>query len=364
MQVKTAKARSGTQQKRLAGAHLHAVKQSRRGKAEERDARDKREAESPAQTQTPPTPERYVAMKSDNAMDRDPVTLPGGVIAQDFNWGAIFTGTKAQLIKAGLAEKGAFGKYRQSKQPEFWLPLNWGMGYDDACYFVHGGKTDRIPQRWDARLCREIGGSGWAVYVKFENVRDLNVQQRANIALAALDAGEPNARELVAQIPPCPLSVAVPALIAELNRKYDPKAWSIGNEPMLQAMDGWERSIYAMDDICRRFDRSPLSLITTRETLRALAGRLHQQIMATGPHPKLKEALSALDGIYPPFLKADDGEGNLHAAVSAKLLGEQGRKMVVKAAQEIERFEILCGAEEGTGGYLQSPDSDPARVEK
>jgi hypothetical protein len=172
---------------------------------------------------TPPT-ERFLGGASEHPLARVPVKLRSGVIAQDFNWGAIFSGTKAHLIKAGFAPKEVFGKYRHGKEgPEFCLPLNWVTGYDDACYGVNGRKTMRIPQRWNARLTQDLADKRkgiWQVFVEFDVIRDLNLQERANIALEALDRGDPKARDLVAQIPPCPLTVAVPAIIADLTKKY------------------------------------------------------------------------------------------------------------------------------------------------
>lgn len=151
-------------------------------------------------------------------IEREKIRLRGGVLAQDLNWGAIFEGTRAQLVRAGLMPASGL-KFKDGASGNYQLPLNRAEGYNDACFIRRGERT--IPQAWEARAMKRDGGSKIdAVYVEFDTLRDLNVRERTEIAVAALERGDPRALELVKQIPPVPLSVAVPAQIARMDAEY------------------------------------------------------------------------------------------------------------------------------------------------
>lgn len=131
-----------------------------------------------------------------------------GVKVEDFNWGAIFTGSKAALIKAGLVSAQlvpAKGKHKQYR-----LPLNHSDGYMAACY---GPTWGRIPPAWDASIGEGDEKGTYAVKVSFDWVRDMNIRERTERAFEEMNRPDVNMallRHMVAEIPPLPLSVAVP----------------------------------------------------------------------------------------------------------------------------------------------------------
>lgn len=162
------------------------------------------------------TPHYTIAGATRWTPDRPEVKLPGGITVRDFNWGAIFTGTKAQLVRAGLMPAKGLKWKRYEGSEHFRLPLNQTAGWTDACFFKW--HLDVIPQAWDAHAVREDGR--YSVSVTFDCVTDLNVEERTDIAVRAIMACQPNALELVKQIPPVRLSVALPAQIKLMDRLY------------------------------------------------------------------------------------------------------------------------------------------------
>lgn len=128
------------------------------------------------------------------------------VTVEDFNWGSMFQGSKEALVAAGLVEpKCKLGK-------EYSLPLDWKKGWEEACF---GPKFGPIPPRWDATFHRSLSGSTFAVSVKFDVLKDLNVRQRAERVIAHLN----DLATLIAGIAPRPLSVQVAEAIRASSRR-------------------------------------------------------------------------------------------------------------------------------------------------
>lgn len=140
-----------------------------------------------------------------------------GVKADDYCWGTIFNGSKAALIKAGLADAKSFPA--KGKERKYQLPLNYGDGYNAACY---GPTFGAIPPSWSARISHSMDSDGtYSVYVDF-NTDDLKVRERTDRAFDEMDRPDMNLallRQLVAEIPPLPLSVTIPEQI-KAARKY------------------------------------------------------------------------------------------------------------------------------------------------
>ena len=129
------------------------------------------------------------------------VEMPGlfasGVTVSNHNWGAIFRGTKAALIKAALASDELFPK--KGRESAYQLPLNADDGWHAACF---GPAYGEIPPSWTAKLVNEEEGT-FSLYVEY-NERDLNTRQRAQEVIAALDSPKSleEIKALIRSIPP------------------------------------------------------------------------------------------------------------------------------------------------------------------
>lgn len=140
-----------------------------------------------------------------------------GIEVQDLNWGAIFTGSKAALIKAGLVSAQFVPAKGKSK--EYRLPLNHHDGYIAACYGPTWGK---IPPAWDVSITEGDEKGTYEVRAPYDWVDEMNIRERTQRAFEEMDRPDVNMsllRRLVAEIPPLPLSVAVPEQI-EKAKKY------------------------------------------------------------------------------------------------------------------------------------------------
>lgn len=145
------------------------------------------------------------------------------IAAEDFNWGSIFTGTKDQLIAARLAKPEHFRFRKGDSSGHYWLPLGQK---------VWDGISER-PPHWNATVSESYGPGSDGLYdikVSFDPLSDMNVLERTQRALAMLDAVRvldsirleyPKVRDAVAAIPPVPLSVQVPAAIAEAEAEHE-----------------------------------------------------------------------------------------------------------------------------------------------
>lgn len=142
-------------------------------------------------------------------MKRKPSNKPqsqAAVTAEDFNWGTIFTGTKAALVKAGLMPQDCKIPKLGHVGEGYWLPLDWTERYNAACF---GPDFGPIPPRWDAEVINNDGPQSLSVRASFNPDQDLNVRERAEMATIALKA----ALRMVEEIAPRPLSVSIPAAI-------------------------------------------------------------------------------------------------------------------------------------------------------
>lgn len=132
----------------------------------------------------------------------------GGITAQDFNWGTIFNGSRAQLVAAGLMPEN----YKLPKPgragAEYSLPLDWQRQAARREVVVSG----IYPHRWDAQVTCDIAGNKkdeWEVWARFDLVDDLDIRKRAEMALATLRT----ALRMVEEITPVPLSKRIPDAI-------------------------------------------------------------------------------------------------------------------------------------------------------
>lgn len=142
-----------------------------------------------------------------------------GVEAREFTWGAMFKGTRAALIKAGLLD--AKTKTSKSGTKEYRLPLNHNDGWCAACY---GPTFGKIPPAWMASVAYDDGDK-YAVSVEYNHPEDTDCRARAELAFAELDRPDMNQailRRLIDEIPPMPLIVRVPEQI-KAARKYPTK---------------------------------------------------------------------------------------------------------------------------------------------
>lgn len=162
--------------------------------------------------------ERYAARDSEAS------ALLRGIKVSDYVWGAIFEGTKAAFVRAGLVDEKRVPK-KIGTTILYQLPLNHNDGYTAACY---GPTYGEIPPSWEA-ICGiepEVAGTPkgnplLSLTVKF-NFRDQGVRDRMLQALGELERPDMNAallRKLILQIPPVPLSIQVPEQI-KASKKY------------------------------------------------------------------------------------------------------------------------------------------------
>lgn len=132
-----------------------------------------------------------------------------GIAAEDFAWGCAFTGSRADLIRAGLIDAKHLPTER--KDTDYELPLNHKDGYYEACY---GSRNFPIPPHYEAHASKRDGIT-YAVHVRFEITDD--VRGRMERAIRELERPDVNMsvlRSLILAIPPVPLSVALPELIS------------------------------------------------------------------------------------------------------------------------------------------------------
>ena len=130
------------------------------------------------------------------------------VTARDLNWGAIFTGTKAALIRAKLVPpKYRFPSPNGKEGEKYTLPLDHHERYTQA---VYGPNFGPIQPTWDARVI-SWGKDEYEVWAQFNPEHDLNIRERAEQATIALQA----ALKMVQDIAPRPLSVSIPEAIAK-----------------------------------------------------------------------------------------------------------------------------------------------------
>jgi hypothetical protein len=151
--------------------------------------------------------------------ERAAKALLRGVEAREYTWGAIFKGTKEALIKAGLLD--ATTRTVKSGVKHYRLPLNHEDGYNAACY---GPTFGTIPPTWMASVSYDDGDK-YSVSVEYDHPRDMDCRARAERAIAELDRRDMNPtllRQLIAEIPPAPLSVLVPEQI-KAARTYPTK---------------------------------------------------------------------------------------------------------------------------------------------
>lgn len=120
-----------------------------------------------------------------------------GLTIGDYNWGSLFKGTKAALIKAGLVAPKDIPN-RIGWEKKYTLPLDHHERYTEA---VYGPDTGPIPPSFKADISR-TGTDEYQVSVSFDYVRDLAVRERADQALTILRA----LISMVESIPPVPVS--------------------------------------------------------------------------------------------------------------------------------------------------------------
>ena len=123
-----------------------------------------------------------------------------GITVQHFTWGAIFTGSKTDILNAGLASPEQF-KPRGRK--EYKLPLNHAERYQEA---VFGPNRGPIPPSWDADIEKEGGPEArglYAVRVSYSHPKDMDIEKRTRAALKAWHV----ACDLLMRIPPRHLDV-------------------------------------------------------------------------------------------------------------------------------------------------------------
>lgn len=132
-----------------------------------------------------------------------------GLTVKEYNWGSMFHGSKAVLIRAGLAKPEHF-KFRKGEPSKgHWLPLDWSERYNNAI-----STAGPMPLRWDAVISEGWPEAEYAVSVSYNN-EDMGFRERAEHALIALQA----AVKMVAQIAPKPVHV-------QLGYKVEPKGKS------------------------------------------------------------------------------------------------------------------------------------------
>ncbi len=125
-----------------------------------------------------------------------------GIKVEDFNWGAIFTGSKDALIRAKLAPSA----FKVGK--EYTLPLDYSERYDKQA--IATGFSGDAPQSWQATISSDTKGAReYSVYVEYDKRRDLDVRARAQDAIAALEV----LRAFLLKVPPRPLSEAIPEVV-------------------------------------------------------------------------------------------------------------------------------------------------------
>lgn len=130
------------------------------------------------------------------------------VTAEDYNWGTIFTGSKAALIRSKLAP----AKFKSGT--EYRLPLDHSERYMIAMATLpyDGTPYGRVPQTWEATITHiECIKGQFSVMVDFDKTRDLNIRERADPVEVALKV----LLKMVRDIAPRPLSAQIPEAIAQ-----------------------------------------------------------------------------------------------------------------------------------------------------
>ena len=116
---------------------------------------------------------------------------------ETLTWGSFFEGSRADILKAGLAEPRHLPRALGDSGPDYRLPLDHSEKYHEACF---GPKFGPIPPSWDASVVQEERGL-FAVYARF-NDKDLDVRTRTERAMEALHT----LTALLKDLPPVPIN--------------------------------------------------------------------------------------------------------------------------------------------------------------
>ena len=116
---------------------------------------------------------------------------------QTYTWGTHFQGSRADILKAGLAEPRHLPRALGAYGPSYRLPLDHSEKYHEACF---GPKFGPIPPSWDASVVQEERGQ-FAVFVRF-NDKDLEIRKRTERAMEALHT----LTALMQGLPPVPIN--------------------------------------------------------------------------------------------------------------------------------------------------------------
>jgi hypothetical protein len=146
-----------------------------------------------------------------------------------------------------------------------------------------------------------------------------------------------------------------------------PPKLAVAEEDAALWLEGTAHKVYVLDDLARRFHRTPFDYITMYEVISSVRSSIKRKLgeaLARLPkkHPAadyITTAGATLDTMHKTVVAFYDGE---EPTLPLKTIGEVMRGFVVKAAQAIEHAELACGKSITTTGYLESPDSDPCRV--
>lgn len=152
--------------------------------------------------------------------------------------------------------------------------------------------------------------------------------------------------------------------------KAAPSKLAAAEEAAALWLEGTACKVYVLDDLARRFHRTPFGYITMYEAISSVRSSFKRKLaeaLALLPkkHPAVQYitiAGTALDTMHETLLAFHDGADE--ATLPLKTIGEVMRGFVVKAAQATEHAEMACGRPHGTTGYLENPDCDPGRVER
>lgn len=137
---------------------------------------------------------------------------------------------------------------------------------------------------------------------------------------------------------------------------------------IVEAIEASFSEIYALDDMARRYQKTPLTPITMRVAADALVTQIHVNLKECDDvdhaHPALRElaqaktTLISMVGLMSSLEEADD------LLAPKQAVGIAMRAFVVRAAQSLDRAYLACGRTSGYSGYLDNPDLDPNRVNR
>lgn len=124
-----------------------------------------------------------------------------------------------------------------------------------------------------------------------------------------------------------------------------------------------------LHDIGKRLEKSPYSHFTTMGAVKGIATQMLSALVECQNrlpkgHPAKNEVKKAIEAANDLIRTAQEWVEAHEAGKepSNKLQGRAMVALVVDAAQAIERAEIACGENNGTGGWLNDPGMDPNAV--